>query len=245
MIFNPYDIHLTTAEAASSASALPLAIPQLQDNALLVVLILGFLVVDMLACRAKGVMRHEVAWITDTPRNARTFELLVVIYPWLKPLLLVQLFLFFGLTVFCLFDEAPAQHLLHLDWATLGNVGLCVSIFLVWFLFQWFLFNWFCYLFGIVEKRIIMNRSYQAVFIVLSPFAMLLFVGLIAGWISPEMSLVLLFELFILSQITFIFNGFKIFYKGFGTLCLIIVYLCTLIVAPLMVIWAKFVTLQV
>ena len=107
------------------------------------------------------------------------------------------------------------------------------------------LFNWFCYLYGMREKRTIMNRSYQATFIVLAPFAMLLFIGLLAGWISSQSALVLLIALFILSQFSYIFSGIKIFYDGFGSLFFIIVYLCTLEIAPLLVFWAKFNSLQV
>lgn len=243
MIFNPYDIYFVQ-ETAFSASALPWAIPQLQDNALLVVLILAFLAIDILAYRDKSVMCHQLAWIVDT-RNARTFESFVVIYPWLKPLLLLQMFLFFGLTVFCLFDNAPAAHLLSVQPMALANLGVCISILLSWFLLHAGLFNWFCYLFDLQEKRTIMNRSYLATFIVLAPVTTLLFIGLIAGWIPQQAALVLLIVLFIFSQFSFIFSGFKIFYDGIGSLCLIISYLCTLEIAPLLVIWAKFSTLQV
>lgn len=243
MIFNPYDIHFVEA-SASSASSLSWALLQLEDNAVLVVLILIFLSIDILACRDKSVMRHQLAWITDT-RNARTFESVVVIYPWLKPLMLVQMFLFFGLTLFCLTDNAPAEHLFHASSSTLARVGLCVALLLGWYVLQGLLFNWFCYLFDMNEKRTIMNRSYQAAFIVLAPLTMLLFIGLIAGWIPSSIALVLLFAVFIFSQFSFIFSGIKIFYDGFGSLCLIIAYLCTLEIAPLLVIWAKLSSLQV
>ncbi len=241
MIFNPYDIHFVQ-ETASSASSLPWALPQLQNNAILVILILAFLVLDILACRDKSVMRHQLSWLVDT-RNARTFESVVVIYPWIKPLLLLQMFLFFGLTLFCLFDDAPAEHLLSAQPETLTHLAISISILLVWFLLQSGLFNWFCYLFDMQEKRTIMNRSYLAAFIVLAPLTMLLFIGLIAGWIPSQQALVLLIVLFILSQFSFIFSGIKIFYDGIGSLCLIISYLCTLEIAPLLVIWAKFTTL--
>ena len=79
MIFNPYDTHFVEG-SASAASSLSWAQLRLEDNAVLVVLILLFLSIDILACRDKSVMRHQLAWITDT-RNARTFESVVVIYP--------------------------------------------------------------------------------------------------------------------------------------------------------------------
>ena len=243
MIFNPYDIHFVEG-SASAASSLSWAQLRLEDNAVLVVLILLFLSIDILACRDKSVMRHQLAWITDT-RNARTFESVVVIYPWLKPLMLLQMFLFFGLTLFCLTDPAPAEHLFSVTPPTLAQVCLCVSLLPIWYVLQGGLFNWFCYLLDIKEKRTIMNRSYQAAFVVLAPLAMLLFIGLIAGWIPSQIALVLLFAVFILSQFSFIFSGIKIFYDGFSSLFLIIVYLCTLEIAPLVVIWTKFSSLQV
>ena len=159
--------------------------------------------------------------------------------------MLLQMFLFFGLTLFCLTDNAPAEHLFAITSPTLVQIGLCISLLPIWYVLQGVLFNWFCYLLGIEEKRTIMNRSYQAAFIVLAPLAMLLFIGLIAGWIPSQIALVLLFAVFILSQFSFIFSGIKIFYDGFSSLLLIILYLCTLEIAPLWVIWVKFTSLQV
>ena len=134
MIFNPYDIHFVEG-AASAASSLSWAQLRLEDNAVLVVLILLFLSIDILACRDKSVMRHQLAWITDT-RNARTFESVVVIYPWLKPLMLLQMFLFFGLTLFCLTDNAPAEHLFAITSPTLVQIGLCMSLLPIWYVLQ-------------------------------------------------------------------------------------------------------------
>ncbi len=243
MIFNPYDIHFVQ-ETAASASNLPWALPQLKDNVVLVGLALVFIVADMLACCNKGVMQHQFSWIANT-RNARTFESVVVIFPWIKPLLIVQMFLFCGLTVFCLLDDAPAEHLLSGQPMTWANLALCIAVPFAWFVLQGVLFNWFCYLFDLKDKRTIMNRSYLAAFVIPAPLSMLLFIGLASGWITAQIALVLLVVLFILSQFAFIFSGIKIFYDGFGSLCLIIAYLCTLEIAPLVVIWAKFSTLQV
>lgn len=241
MIFNPYDIHFISNETAQAASYLSWAKPLLQDNRVLVGLILVFLLVNLLSIRVKGVMRYQLSWLTDT-RSARTFESTAVIYPWIKPLLIIQVFFFFGLTLYCIIDPSPAQNLLHPNLNMWKNLGCCIAVLLGWFLFQTSLVNWFCYLFGIKEKRSIMNRTHNATFAVLAPVSMFMFIAFMAGWISSGTTIILLASLFILSQLSFIFNGIKIFYEGFGSLLLLIVYLCTLEIAPLWVIWAKITT---
>ena len=242
MIFNPYDLPALIAESAPAVSQLPWAEPQLADNPVLVVLTLAFLVIDLLACRPKGVMRYQFSWLIDT-RNARTFESTVTVHPWIKPLLLLQVFLFFGLAIFCLYDDAPAAHLHSLGSIAWIQLGLSMSALLGWYVLQSALFNWFCYLFGLREKRTIMNRTYRASYAVLAPLAMLSFIFLISGTITSEMMHILLAALFIFSQLSFVFNGFRIFYNGFYSILLLIVYLCTLEIAPLLVIWTKITTL--
>lgn len=241
MIFNPYDLHFITEETVQAASHLSWAKPLLQDNMLLVGLVLFFLLADLLAVRVKGVLRYQVSWLTDT-RSARTFESTAVIYPWLKPLLLVQVFLFFGLTLFCVIDPMYAEHLMHPDVHSAHLLGYCIAALLGWYLLQTIVVNWFCYLFGIKDKRSIMNRSHIATFAVLAPLSMLMFLLLMGDIITTNTGVILLASLFILSQISFIFNGIKIFYEGLGSFLLIFVYLCTLEIAPLLVIWAKITT---
>jgi len=243
MIFNPYDIHFITSESARTASLLSWAKPQLQDNRLLVGLILGFVLVDLLSFCRRGVMSYQFSWLTDT-RSVRTFESTAVHFPWIKPLLLIQVFLFFGLSIYTIVDPSPAANLLHLNSVTWGHLALSIGMLLGWFLLQSGIINWLCFLFGIREKRIIMNRSHKAIYAVLAPFALSVFVLLMASLISVDMAIILLATLFILSQIGFIFSGIKIFYDGLGSLCLIIVYLCTLEIAPLWLIWARFYTMQ-
>lgn len=239
MIFNPYQLDTFTTEAAATASRLTAAVPLLQNSAPIVTLVLTFIAADVLAWCPKGVMRHQLQWITDT-RNARTFESSVVIYPWLKGVLILQLFLSFGLTLFGAIDPEAGAHFTHMDASSGLQLTLCMSVFLGWYLLQMGFFNWGCYLFGLEDKCTIMSRTYQASFIVLAPLSTICLVALIAGLISSQTTLNLLAALFILSQITFIFSGFKIFYDGFGSICLIIVYLCALEIAPLAILWARF-----
>lgn len=244
MIFNPYNIQHINDGTANAASLLLHATPLLQDNTLLIGLIMIFTVVDLLSFCRRGVMGYQLSWITDT-RSARTFESTAVNLPWTRPLLVMQVFLFFGLTLFCIVDSAPSQHLAQIDMPTAKTLILCIIALLGWYLLQKGLVNWMCYLFGLKEKRIIMNRSYRATFAVLAPFSMLLFAALIAGQITLHEAVILLAVLFILSQAGFIFSGFKIFYDGLYSVLLIFVYLCVLEIAPLWMIWARITTQQV
>ena len=227
--------------AVPAVSELPWAVPQLQNNSVMVILIIVFSVVDVLACHPKGMLMHQLAWLGDT-RNARTFEASAVVYPWLRPMLLIQLYLFTGLSLFCVIDNAPAVHLQAPTAETWLLLLYCQLAPIVMFLVQYGSYNWFCYLFRSKFQQIIMNRTYQASLLLLSPFATLIFIGTMAGAFSSNTTLILLAVLFILSQILFIFNGIRIFFNGFGSFLIIIVYLCTLEIAPLWVLWIRFST---
>lgn len=239
MIFNPYQLNTLDGNLATQATHLTWATPQLQDNAAVVALVLLFIAADVLAWCPKGVMRYQLRWITDT-RNARTFEASVVMYPWLKLVLAAQLFICFGLALYCCIDSAPGIHLSSLGTEDLKQIGRCIGALLGWYVLQKTFVNWLCYLFGQNEKRTIINRSHLAIFLLLAPFATLALVGIMAGLFSTGTALNLLAALFILSQISFISNGIKIFYDDFGSFCLIFAYLCALEIAPLLMLWTYF-----
>lgn len=238
MIFNPYELP-DIASSITTAFELPWAQPLLADSKLMIGLVLAFLMADVLACCPKGVMRHQLLWLTDT-RNARTFESSVVILPWLKPVMLLQCFLFFGLTAFCLIAPDAYAALSHPTLQDTLPVLLPVMLSLsAWYLLQRWLIGWLCYLFRLSQKNTILNRTYDAAFVLLAPLVTICYVALTAGLISSDWAFKLLAALFISSQISFIFNGIKIFYDGFYSLLLIIVYLCTLEIAPILMIWAR------
>lgn len=241
MIFNPYQLSDFTDRTAAAGHALPWAPHLLQDNNVVVILMLLFIAADLLACRYKGVMHHQIQWLIDT-RNSRTFESSVVIYPWLKLLLLTQCFLSFGLTVFCLVSDTPGNDLSHPDAMVWTRLVFCCLPLLVWFLLHLGFIGWFCYLYRQTGRRTIMNRTYLAGFVVLAPLTTLCLAGQISGIFSHSTTINLLAALFILSQSLFIFNGIKIFYKGIGSGLLIFAYLCAFEIAPLLVLWANFVT---
>ena len=220
---------------------LPWSLPQLQNNSVIVILIIAFAAINLLACHPKGMLIHQLSWLGDT-RNARTFEGSSIVYPWLKPVLIIQLFLFTCLSVYCVTDSAPALHLENPDMDTWIHLAQCLLAPVCLVLLQFISYNWFCYLFRTKFQQIIMNRTYQASQMGISPLGTLIFIGTMAGAFSNNTTLILLAALFILSQILFIFNGIRIFFSGFSSFLIIFVYLCTLEIAPLWVIWIRFTT---
>lgn len=238
MIFNPFDIQ-NLSQAVQQGISLSWAPMQLQDNIPLVLLVLLYLIIDLLAWHPKGVLVHQLAWLNNT-RNARTFEASAVIYPWLKPFLLMQYFIFFGLSILLIYDHQLAEHFANPTPAFLGTLLLCLAIPTAWYLLHLALFNWFCYLFNLRNRQIIMNRCYSAAHIILAPVSTLIFICILTGLYPSATTLILLATLFFLSQIVFIFNGFKIFCVNLYTFLMIFVYLCTLEIAPLLVIYAKY-----
>lgn len=241
MIINPSYILSSPILSIPSSNELPWALPQLQNNAGLVILIIAFAAINLLACHPNGMLMQQLAWLGDT-RNARTFEASTIVYPWLKPVLVIQLFLFSCLSVYCITDSSPALHLSNPDLETWLHIGQCLLLPVAIILLQFISYNWFCFLFKTKFQQIIMNRTYIASLIVLSPLATLIFIGTMSGSFSSETTIILLAALFILSQILFIFNGIKIFLRGFDSFLIIIVYLCTLEIAPLWIIWARLTT---
>lgn len=225
----------------NSISDLPWSLPQLQNNSVIVILIIAFAAINLLACHPKGMLIHQLSWLGDT-RNARTFEGSSIVYPWLKPVLIIQLFLFTCLSVYCVTDSAPALHLENPDMDTWIHLAQCLLAPVCLVLLQFVSYNWFCYLFNTKFQQIIMNRTYTASLIILSPFPVLIFIGTMSGSFSEETTIILLAALFILSQTLFIFNGIKIFLRGIDSFLIIIAYLCTLEIAPLWIIWARLTT---
>jgi len=241
MIFDTSYIIQTPVLGLTESNDLPWALPQLQNNAAIVILIIIFAALNLLACHPKGMMMQQLAWLGDT-RNARTFEASTIVYPWLKPVLIIQLFLFTSLSIFCVTDDAPALHLGNPDTESWLRLAHCLLGPVVVIAAQYIIYNWFCYLFHIKFQQIIMNRTYQASLVILSPFATLIFIGAMSGSFSADTTVILLATLFILSQVLFIFNGFRIFLTGYNSFLIIIAYLCTLEIAPLWIIWSRITT---
>lgn len=201
-------------------------------------LILISIVVNILSWRPQGSMRDQWNSILDT-RNSRSFYNDEGAWSMGSLVMLGQWFVFFGLLLYTYADDDPFNHLANPNREIVWNVMQCILIPLVWYLFQWLMFHWWGYLFHQTEHIQILNRIYKSVHLLAGPFAMVLFLLQMIGWIAPESSIVLLLLIFIIAQIVFIFSGIKIFWSGFGTLCFIFLYLCAFKIAPLLIIWTQ------
>ena len=241
MIFNPYQLPTISTEAADAASRLTYAVPLLQDNTVLVALMLTLLALDVLTWAPKGVMRQLLGWITDT-RSDRAFEESVVTYPWTRLALVLQLFLCTGLIIYCVSEPDASFHLCHPSLPSMMRLGVCMMPLVAWVALQIGLLDWSCYIFDMGNKLTNANHAFLSSYLLVAPLITLLFIGHVAGVFSPTMTLNLLAALFILSQAIFIFTGIKIFYQQIWSILPIFVYLCALEIAPLLVLWVKFVS---
>lgn len=213
--------------------------PRLEDNVILVCLVLAYVILNVFGWTQNGVMRLQVQYMHET-RNARSFtDIGMSAFNPMRPILLLQLFIFSGLCLFCSLSGYTAYDLLHPDLDTCISLVAYICFPVVWFYFQWASFNWANYLFGDNERIQILNRLYRAIHLLASPLALLLFILLMNGNISPLSTMILLSTLFIFCQVIFIFHGFKIFFTSLSSLCFIILYLCALEIAPLVIIWHK------
>lgn len=215
------------------------SVPRLEDIPWIMILVLIFTLIDLLGLFGTGILNQQFASVKDTHTSRSFSNMEMSSTSPLSATLFIQFFLFSGLTLFCALEpEAPI--LLSVPSAeSLRSLLLCMAAPLVWFVLQWIGFNWTYYLFGDDERISILNRLYRSIHLLASPLALVLFLGVLVGLISPEASLYLLASLFILTQGVFIFSAFKIFSGSFLSLCFIIVYLCALEIAPLLIIWHK------
>lgn len=214
---------------------------QLAHNAIIIILLLSYAIINILAWSANGIFRQELIYLNDT-KNERTFSLGETNFVKIKPLLMIQYYLFFGLCLYTIYVPDFAQSLFGLytlDEEVLTALAICISIPLIWFFLQYLLFHWICFIFGGDTRIVILERIYKAIHILAGPLAMLLFAVVVIAEIPAIWTAFLLTAIFIITQIIFIFSGIKIFSTGIGSFCLVFVYLCTLEIAPLIVIYLK------
>lgn len=230
-----------------------LAIPQLADTPWIVALAFGFILITLFSIGPKGVLREQVRWISDT-RNSRTFDVPTFGEGFLRPCLFVQTFLFEGLCLYLIAEPTPiflsanydaANHdaanyyIANHDTSALLVLAGCLLLPLLWYLFQWFCFHWGAYLFRADEECHILHRTFVAIHLLLGPCVMLLFLLQMTHLVDHSLGIILLCVLFLISQALFIFSGIKIFLRGISSLCVIILYICALEIAPLYILLQK------
>lgn len=208
----------------------------LSTNVVLVLLVLAYMLVNAIAFLAPGLMKGQLSQVYKT-RSTRIFVQTESKYYKLRALLLLQFFLFFGLHIFLMFSTDSAEQLEHPSFEEWHVLLKCFCAPLAWFLLQQLFFNWWGALFASRGRISIMNQVYMSIHIVVSPMTMISFLLEMIGIIDVETATFLLSLTFILMQILFIFSGIKIFWGGWSTLLFIFLYLCTLEIAPLVMIY--------
>lgn len=215
--------------------------PHLADNPFVVTLILSYALMNVLAWSEGGIFLREIETLKDM-HNERTFVIGNTRMGKIRPLLFFQYFLFFGLCLFCAVSSNPTDAFwcrnispITLFLQLLG----CIAIPLGWFALHHFFSHWLCFIFGGNSKLVILDRIHKADYLIAGPAVLMCFFAVAVMEISSLMTAILLSAIFIITQIVFIFSLFKIFFSGFGSLCLFLLYLCTLEIAPLAVLFVK------
>jgi hypothetical protein len=209
----------------------------LTDNPLVVAVLFLFVLLSLFSVGQSGLLRHELAWLSHM-RSGRSFELPASASGFFRLLLMLQTFLFSGLCLY--FAVAPEANLSveTVDWRMFA---LAMALPLLLYLYQWFCFRWTAYLAHEDERVLLLDRAYQAVHLLIGPFALVLFVVQVTGHLSNTMEITLIVGLYGLGVIWFIISAFKIFFRGIDTICFIFFYLCTLEIAPLYLMYQKMV----
>jgi len=212
---------------------------QYNDIPWLVILFFSLLYITIYAMHHGGLFSRLAEWVRNV-KNERTFNDSLSTTVWGVIVFTVDYMFLFGLLLFCATGDNVPALLARPAPDTLIRLGLCMLPGLGWFLFHWFCFHWTGYLFGIGGKVTVFNRVYLSVYALSMPFALMIFLALFLFPVSSHVLLILLSALFILTQIVCIFNGFRIFMDDFASGFVIFVYLCTLEIAPLVYLYAKY-----
>ncbi len=221
----------------SPTAAPPKALIQLTDNPLMVGVLFLFVFLTIFSLGRQGLLRRESRWVFQT-HAGRSFELPASASGFFRLLLMMQTFLFGGLCLY--FAMVPGSLLAPLTEEGLRE-GRWVSLILplAIYLLQWFLLRWTGYLAHVEEQMALLERAFHSIYLMLGPLFLMLFIVQVTCHLSNEMEITLITALFGIAQILFVINGFKIFFRGIGSLCFIIFYLCTLEIAPLYLMYQK------
>ena len=214
---------------------------QLSQNVIMICLIMIYAIIDILACGKDGLLNQELETLKDM-HNERTFSLGEARHTWTKPFLLIQYFLFFGLCLYYAVIPDSAESLNGLfDFSAevYGALGICIAVPLIWALLHYFFVHWTSFIFGGDSRIVILDRIYNAIHMLAGPLTGALFLVVVIAQIPAFWAVILLSSIFIITQIVFIFCGFKVFFNSFGYFCIFFVYLCALEIAPLAVIYIK------
>ena len=214
---------------------------QLASNAVLIALILLYAIIDILAWSRNGIFVQELKALKDTS-NERTFSEGEKRFSRLNPFIFMQYYLFFGLSLLTVIFPDAGQMLQTLPTISADialKLAFCIGLPLFWYLLQRFMHVWINFIFGGHPHLIILVRIYKSTHLLAGLFTWALFTAVVTWQLSSTTTAILLIGIFIITQLVFIFSGIKIFLRDFGSLCLIIVYLCALEIAPLAVIAIK------
>ena len=210
---------------------------ELENNSLLVGLMLFYAIIDMLAWSHNGILRKELLAYKDI-RNKRMFDMRRTRFTHLKSLLFSQYYLFSGLCLFTIAFPNSGDLLRNLPQLTADTaikLASCIAVPLLWYMLHFFFQKWGNFIFGGDERTDILMRIYKISHMLAGQFVLLLFTAIVIADIGSFMTTILLIGIFIITQLVFILYGFKLFFRGFWSLCLIFLYLCALEIAPLAV----------
>lgn len=210
---------------------------ELENNSLLVGLMLFYAIIDMLAWSRNDILRKELLAYKDT-RNKRMFDMRRTRFTHLKSLLFSQYYLFSGLCLFTIAFPNSGDLLRNLPRLTADTaikLASCIAVPLLWYMLHFFFQKWGNFIFGGDERTDILMRIYKISHMLAGQFVLLLFTAIVIADIGSFMTTILLIGIFIITQLVFILYGFKLFFRGFWSLCLIFLYLCALEIAPLAV----------
>ena len=215
--------------------------PQLANNEILVSVIFFFALISLIAWRRNGELAKEFSKLKEV-KQVRTFNKTTKSSAIVKGLLFLQYYIFFGLSLYLIFETEPAkamQGLYEFDPDLLAVLALCIAVPCVWFLVHLILLHWFDYIFGTHNRLAIVDRIYLGYHLLYSPIIYVMFVVFVIADLPHVIIAILLFVFFIITQILLVYSIFRIFSNNKGSIYVILLYLCALEIAPLAVIYAK------
>ena len=224
---------------ACREDGIPLPVRPGYDSGVLTMILASFLVVAFSFKSGQRLWKTFFADLVSVRRRANVFDERTADENWVITAMLMQTCIYEGILLFTLMPWRQAADAI----GVFAVVGLMVALSVGFYLFQYTGYQLVGYAFLDSTARSVWVRGFNASQSILG---FTLIVPALGALFNPDDSSWLLWicaALYVIARLVFIFKGFRIFYRGIGTLFYFILYLCTLEIIPVLMVYLVAVSL--
>lgn len=217
----------------------PLPVRPGYDSGVLTLILASFLVVAFSFRSGSRLWKTFFADLLSVRRRANAFDERTADEDWIITAMLMQTCIYEGIFLFLLMPWSAAAGSI----GVFPVVGLMVALCAGFYLFQLAAYHIVGYTFLDETGRAVWVRGFNAS---QSMLGFALIVPVLGALFNPDDSrwlLTVCVVLFVVARLLFIFKGFRIFYRGISSLLYFILYLCTLEIIPVLMVYLSAVSL--